>query len=570
MQTFIDEEKSLNLDSKKKKIIKNFQGILANVRSHANRKYFILKNIMLNNLYGVDIMEEATEICKLRLFLKLASQVEPNPKAKNYGIEPLPDIDFNIRCGNSLVGFANYEEVKKAVEGNKQKKLDLFDDMAVINDKARAVSEVYQTFRQIQTQTDGTNFKETKQRLQDSLNSLNEELNDYLAQQYKLNMTTKEYQKWLISHQPFHWFTEFYLIINSGGFDVIIGNPPYVEYSKVKNIYQIKGYETEKCGNLYAFCSERSLLLLNNRSILGFIIPISFVCTQRMQYIQDIIFNQLNCKSWHSIYAERPSKLFEGAEVLLSISIISKKFKSNKCYITGLRKWYSENRKQLFNTTNYNKVQRLNNYIIPKISSNLENHILNHLYNKSKQNIGYFLKSEKSNNLIYYRIGGGRYWKIFTNFQPKFVLNGKLSKSSRENYLYFNNKEERDIVICALSSSLFYWYFILTTNSRDLNPSDIKNFPLDIKKLDKKHQGQLISLSQLLMSDYRKHKLEKEKTSKKTGHIIYEEFYPRLSKPIIDEIDKVLAEHYGFSEEELDFIINYDIKYRMGKELDSD
>jgi hypothetical protein len=53
---------------------------------------------------------------------------------------------------------------------------------------------------------------------------------------------------------------------------------------------------------------------------------------------------------------------------------------------------------------------------------------------------------------------------------------------------------------------------------------------------------------------------------KQTGNVIYEEFYPRLSKPIIDEIDRVLAQHYGFSPEELDFIINYDIKYRMGRD----
>ena len=44
----------------------------------------------------------------------------------------------------------------------------------------------------------------------------------------------------------------------------------------------------------------------------------------------------------------------------------------------------------------------------------------------------------------------------------------------------------------------------------------------------------------------------------------------RKSKPIIDEIDKVLAEHYGFTDEELDFIINYDIKYRMGKGLEGE
>ena len=52
--------------------------------------------------------------------------------------------------------------------------------------------------------------------------------------------------------------------------------------------------------------------------------------------------------------------------------------------------------------------------------------------------------------------------------------------------------------------------------------------------------------------------------------MVYDEYYPKLSKPIIDEIDKVLAKHYGFTEEELDFIINYDIKYRMGDELNTE
>ncbi len=52
-----------------------------------------------------------------------------------------------------------------------------------------------------------------------------------------------------------------------------------------------------------------------------------------------------------------------------------------------------------------------------------------------------------------------------------------------------------------------------------------------------------------------------------TGAIQYEQFRPREAKSIIDEIDRVLAHHYGFTDEELDFIINYDIKYRMGDEL---
>ncbi|MFM8008217.1 MAG: DNA methyltransferase, partial [Dolichospermum sp.] len=119
MTSFLED----NDNNNKNKTIKQFQQILNDVKFHHNQRYFILKKIMLNNLYGVDIMEEATEICKLRLFLKLAAQVTPNHSLPNYGIEPLPDIDFNIRAGNSLVGFANYDQVKKAVEGSQQLKL---------------------------------------------------------------------------------------------------------------------------------------------------------------------------------------------------------------------------------------------------------------------------------------------------------------------------------------------------------------------------------------------------------------------------------------------------------------
>lgn len=54
------------------------------------------------------------------------------------------------------------------------------------------------------------------------------------------------------------------------------------------------------------------------------------------------------------------------------------------------------------------------------------------------------------------------------------------------------------------------------------------------------------------------------------GTVRFAQFFPKKSKSIIDEIDKVLAKHYGFTEEELDFIINYDIKYRMGDELNEE
>lgn len=77
--------------------------------------------------------------------------------------------------------------------------------------------------------------------------------------------------------------------------------------------------------------------------------------------------------------------------------------------------------------------------------------------------------------------------------------------------------------------------------------------------------GRLSALCDRLMKDLKKNSKSRVAIYKSTGRIEYTEYYAYRSKPIIDEIDRVLAEHYGFTDEELDFIINYDIKCRMGK-----
>ena len=59
------------------------------------------------------------------------------------------------------------------------------------------------------------------------------------------------------------------------------------------------------------------------------------------------------------------------------------------------------------------------------------------------------------------------------------------------------------------------------------------------------------------------------RNQKITGEIRLQSFVPRNSKSVIDGIDRVLARHYGFTDEEIDFIINYDIKYRMGSDAET-
>ncbi len=83
---------------------------------------------------------------------------------------------------------------------------------------------------------------------------------------------------WRKSHQPFHWFIEFYDIVQErGGFDVIIGNPPYVEYSKERFPYNLQRgtFSSEPCGNLYAYIIERCLSLGILAGKTGVIVPTS-------------------------------------------------------------------------------------------------------------------------------------------------------------------------------------------------------------------------------------------------------------------------------------------------------
>jgi hypothetical protein len=123
MQAFLDDADRGGKAADKKKYA-DFREVLTEVGRHPNRAYFILKSIVVRNLYGVDLMEEAAEICKLRLFLKLVAQVEPDLSRDNKGLEPLPDIDFNIRAGNTLVGFTTKADVERSLAG----KLDFDQD----------------------------------------------------------------------------------------------------------------------------------------------------------------------------------------------------------------------------------------------------------------------------------------------------------------------------------------------------------------------------------------------------------------------------------------------------------
>ena len=131
----------------------------------SNIQYFIYKSIILRNLYGVDIMVEATEIAKLRLFLKMVAVVEVDKHDPNLGLDPLPDIDFNIRCGNTLVGYATQEELERdLIEGDMYAREEFKEK---VNDEMDKVSRTYEIFKNVQLHQaeDMAAFKKAKNEL---------------------------------------------------------------------------------------------------------------------------------------------------------------------------------------------------------------------------------------------------------------------------------------------------------------------------------------------------------------------------------------------------------------------
>ena len=287
MEAFVEDAERAGDHGRREKFI-DFRSVLERVAAHPNRRYFIYKSIILNSLFGVDIMDEAVEICKLRLFLKLVAQVDPDSSHDNLGIEPLPDIDFNIRAGTTLVGYASYDEVNHALTST----FDFENRMETISRKAEALQEAFDRFRNHQVDCDGSITTNNKQELRLRLKALDGELNRYLAGEYNVDSSSEHaYLKWIKSHQPFHWFVEFYGIMRRGGFDVIVGNPPYVEWRVVRSSYSLPNvhYASKGAGNLYAFCMERSCHLLKRMGWFGMVVPVGLLGLDKAEVIREVL-----------------------------------------------------------------------------------------------------------------------------------------------------------------------------------------------------------------------------------------------------------------------------------------
>ena len=238
----------------------------------------------------------------------------------------------------------------------------------------------------------------------------------------------------------------------------------------------------------------------------------------------------------------------------LSILVGTPHTRKNKgrIFTTSYNRWNESIRKYLFRTISYIESSFYESFAaLPKIGLDIDRYILRKI---TQYESLVRLRTKGARNRIYYH-SGGRYFRK--------CIKKKLSNEYKELSLQ-NNTE--NAILCLLSSSLYYWFWIVFSDCYHVTRTDVDMIAVPNSMIEDKRFDEL---SSSLVDDLEKNAEVRMRRRADGGKQKEINYFVGKSKPIIDEIDRVLAEHYDFTDEELDFIINYDIKYRMGLETSS-
>jgi hypothetical protein len=231
---------------------------------------------------------------------------------------------------------------------------------------------------------------------------------------------------------------------------------------------------------------------------------------------------------------------------------------------TRYQRWLTEVRDTIFPLIEYACLyhEPLFSDQFPKYANAVEELLFSKLKKWEEQSIAFLLSRKEAKRYIFYQ-EATQYWVKATVGLPYYAKDGIVGAPAHGRFLYFEDSLSAHVVCAILNSNLFYTYFVAFGDCFHLSDTLVVHFPLRPEMLK---DAVLTQLNQQLMAHMTAN-AERKTINTSDGHeITYDNFYGATSKHLIDEIDRVLAKHYGFTDEELDFIINYDIKYRMGRD----
>lgn len=567
--------------------------------------------VMKRCIYGVDLNQMAVELAKLSLWLHTFTVGAP-----------LSFLDHHLRWGNSLIGTdvrtVEHEIAAKKVErpiSETAKKrararqetarevavgiqnslfvgpfaglLDLTSVMTEVAERADAtLADVKQSAQ---------DFSEFQQLLKPYKQVLDLWVSQYFGNQdaygfltlhganvlpvlrgeqpveEKHNQAIELARRLYQEKRFFHWDLEFPEVFidlrkrdwaGDGGFDAVVGNPPYVDIN-IDQYYKHQ-FQCHSTRNLYSLMLERSVLKISSSSSIGMIVPLSIVCSDRMGVLRNWLLKEINNIKVAN-FGIRPAKIFPNVDQRVTIILgIKHKGEGNLLMSTRLNHWLPGEEKDLLNNLSFiNITDARKDLGWPKLGDEIGQEILFKLFNR-QTTISTYYGSEWTD---YYH-GIGRYWLKAYDFMPSYIkADGTPGRSSTLFEISFQSKEIGKIVIGLLNSSLFFWYWVLYGDDFHLMRSLISSFPFTISSSGMELiYSKIGNYVDLLMDDYKKHSIIKRGQYAK-GIISWQEFYPRKSKGLIDKIDDLLGMVYGLTPKEVDYIKNFDIKFRVDNDL---
>ena len=342
-----NDEVHISKDSK----VFTYQKPRANNENHKIQKslFNLKKSIIENNLFGVDINPNSVEICKLRLWIELLKNsyylvdlddgFNANLSDKIHQMQTLPNIDINIKCGNSLISrfklddsLPTTQNIKNQISEYKKLVFDYknADQNISTTKKSDIVAKIYaikQTFRltlkdpKTKRELENAIKKHTAlyglfmlddESLLDGLDSgiSNTFISANLSEAEQKDAVTSFANIKFLRHKldsngngyknAFEWRFEFPEVLDENGdfmgFDLVIGNPPYVlilkerlEYGRYKNTY--KTANSSKI-NLYNLFFEKGLTLIGKDLSLLFVTPNTYLSSSHTQILRDMLLNE--------------------------------------------------------------------------------------------------------------------------------------------------------------------------------------------------------------------------------------------------------------------------------------
>ena len=312
------------------------------------------------------------------------------------------------------------------------------------------------------------------------------------------------------------------------GFDIVIGNPPYgakissIDKACFKHIFtSAQTIPNIQKGSLDTFSLfiDLGYQILHTKGNAIFIVPLSVTASDAMSGLHRLLINHCD-EIYVSSYGDRPRRIFESAEQ--QVSIISFKKSSNKAtriMTTHINKRYSDESLWLLldDLKFVNALHHIRNGRIPKIGNEIELGILC----KLERCVTTIKDVYKREGLpIYYRKAGGRYYKIITKIPTHSSAEGELKV--REKY--------QSLVGAALSSNLFYWFWLIHSDWHNLRSSELEMFPIPFESFSDEELDKINTLYDTYLND-----LYSKSQTTKTG---LKCFFARQSKMHIDAIDK--------------------------------